>query len=312
MLAIGFFRKISAMSFSDEKSDRTVTTVACISPGSGWSATVMLSGSSGKRLTEDDWKRILHSPQSMTEDPEKVLKSDGSTVVVVKNLKFTGYDLPVVIKYEGPSKGFKSFFRSLLPAKAILNFNTATMLSRKGIPAVRPLAALQKKKSIFTTASIYITEYSPGSENLHSFLAEHDFKNEPDRRTFKNSLGLQIADILAGLHNNGRWHRDAKAGNFLVTTSDDRLQPKIALVDMDGIKAYTFGRYNCRIRSLSKLASTLLWCGLLYSTDYMRCFSRYCRLTKLNGTRRHSAMRTISAKAIAMRMLTMAREAMTN
>ncbi len=270
----------------------------------------MLSNSAGNRLSEDDWKRILCSPQSLIEDSEKVLKSDGSTVVAVKHLKFTDNDLPVVIKYERVSRGFKGFFRSLLPAKAILNFNTATLLCRKGIPAVRSLAALQKKKGIFTTTSIYITEYDPTSENLHSFLAEHDLKTGSDQRAFKNSLSIQVSDILAGLHNSGLWHRDAKAGNFLVTTSADSSQPKLALVDMDGIKTYTFGRYNCRVRSLSKLASTLLWCGSLYSTDYMRCFSRYCRLTKLNGIRRRSAMRTISAKAIAMRMLTMAREAM--
>ncbi|HEG42587.1 MAG TPA: hypothetical protein ENH94_00910 [Phycisphaerales bacterium] len=299
------------MSLSDKKSDRVVTTVACISPGSGWSATVMLSDSECNRLAEDDWKRILCSPQSMTEDSEKVLKSDGSTVVAVKNLKFTNKDLPVVIKYERVSKGFKGFFRSLLPAKAILNFNTATMLWRKDIPAVRPLAALQKKKGIFTTTSIYITEYSPGSENLHSFLLDREMKTGSDQ-ALKNSLSIQVADILAGLHNNGLWHRDSKAGNFLVTTSADGSQPKLALVDMDGIKAYMFSRYNCRIRSLSKLASTLLWCGSLYSTDYMRCFSRYCRLTKLDGTKRRIAMRTISAKAIAMRMLTMAREAMSS
>ena len=302
------------MSLSGKKSDRTAAlgdSVACISPGSGWSATVMLSNSSGSQLAEEDWKRILCSPQSMIEDPEKVLKSDGSTIVAVKNLKFANNDLPVVVKYERVSKGFKGFFRSLLPAKAILNFNTATMLWRKDIPAVRPLAALQQKKGIFTTASIYITEYDPTSENLHSFLLDHEMKTGSDQ-ALKNSLSIQVADILAGLHNNGLWHRDAKAGNFLVTTSADSSQPKLALVDMDGIKAYAFGRYNCRIRSLSKLASTLLWCGSLYSTDYMRCFARYCRLTKLNDTRRRNALRTISAKAIAMRMLTMAREAMSS
>jgi hypothetical protein len=84
------------------------------------------------------------------------------------------------------------------------------------------------------------------------------------------------------------------------------------LVDMDGIKPYIFRKTDCRFRSLSKIASTLLWCRLLNVTDYLRSLKTYCRLTNLDTRKTQSIFRSLSKKAIAMRLLTMARAAMQN
>jgi hypothetical protein len=282
---------------------------SCVTLGNRWSACVATNDWQGRAFSAEQWTKALSKPESLLENCREVIKSDGVSTVAVQTLNIAGAEVPVVVKYQRTGGGLRSFFRSLLPAKAVLNFRTAATLQEKGIPAVRPLAALQQKRWIFTTASIYITEYAEGATNLHSFLLQQQSK--PLANTFdKSSLTDQTIGLLAALHNNGLWHRDAKAGNFLVVPQGDAV--KVMLVDMDGIKPYIFRKTDCRFRSLSKIASTLLWCRLLNVTDYLRSLKTYCRLTNLDTRKTQSIFRSLSKKAIAMRLLTMARAAMQN
>jgi len=275
----------------------------------GWSGRVALSDSAGNSFTARDWAECLSEPGTLSEEPEHILKADGGTTIVVRNLKIADGNLAFVVKCQHVGGGFKNFCRSLLLPRAALNFHTAMRLYRSNIPVARPLAALRQRKGLFTTQSIYLTEYIQGSANLHAFLRDnHHLLNSPGLALRKN-LCSQIARIFASLHNASLWHRDAKAGNFLVH-QPEKGQYKITLVDMDGIKPYVLRRRRSRFRCLAKLAATLLWHRSVNMTDYLRTFTIYGSLTGLDASKRRRIFRGLARRAVAIRLLTLAKAAM--
>ncbi len=282
-----------------------------LSLAAGWKARVALSDSTGNQFTTADWARCLSDPESLSINGE-ILKSDGKIAVLTKKINISAKPVAVVVKSQSAGTGLKNRCRSLLPAKAIRNFATATKLCINNIPTPRPLVSLQRKKGIFTTQSIYISEYVQNSTNLYHFLRENLYsghRQSGQKAALKKDLARQIAQIFASLHKAGLWHRDAKASNFIVSKDTDG-RYKIVLVDMDGIKKYRLKRDHCRYRGLYKLAATLLWCGGLNMTDYLRTFIIYSNLTGLDKSRRRRLFAELARRAVALRLLTMAKTAM--
>ena len=275
----------------------------------GWSGRVALSDSSGNCFTVADWGRCLEDPISLCSNSDETIKADAEVIVLVKKLGIYDKTLTVIVKSQHRRGGLRNLLRSLLPARAILNFRTALTLWANNIPVARPLAALWQKTGPFTTRSIYITEYIQDSTNLHTFLRDNASLVNSPNLSLKRNLCSQIARIFASLHNASLGHRDAKAGNFIVHQGPDN-QYKITLVDMDGIKPYGFRRRSQRFRCLGKLAATLLWHRSINLTDYLRTFTIYSNLTGLNVSKRHQIFRTLAHRAVAIRLLTLANAAM--
>jgi hypothetical protein len=107
------------------------------------------------------------------------------------------------------------------------------------------------------------------------------------------------------LNENRMWHRDAKAGNFLVDFNEGTY--RISLLDMDGIKAYPvkFFAGKLRVRTLAKLASTMMWNPFVTRSDYLRTLTLYCNLAGINKGKRKKLFKDISITAVAMRLVTM-------
>ena len=273
----------------------------------GWVADIALSDSEKNHFTPDQWKETLSKPTKLI---EILKKSDGKTTVILKNIKIGNTTKAVVIKQRHTASGLINLCRAILPAKSIRNFRTAAKLRRNNIPTAHPLASIRQKKFLFTTASIYITEYIQNSTNLHDFIANHIPKNNR-QSACKKQLAHQIAGVLASLHKANLWHRDAKAGNLLVRfpSQTPTGQYEISLVDMDGIKPYRINRSQSRFRCLTKLAATLLWSRKITRTDYLRTFTIYCNLTALDKNIRSPILRRLTSQAVAIRLLTMANSA---
>jgi hypothetical protein len=97
------------------------------------------------------------------------------------------------------------------------------------------------------------------------------------------------------LHKSGLWHRDAKAGNFIVCP-DSNGQYIVKLVDMDGIKRYMLNRSRRQLQSLWRLAASLV--GIVTRSDFLRTFNLYCNLCGLQEGRRRIYRRLVlKAKA---------------
>jgi lipopolysaccharide heptosyltransferase I len=278
---------------------------ASLELGNGWSGRVVLSDLSNeahrakadaqsRKFSIADWSKCLSQPGLLFEDTEKILKTEGRNCVAVKNLSIGNTQLKVVIKRHCPQIGLRQFFRSFRQGRALRNFDTALKLLNCGIPVAAPFAALHKRSNFRTLQSIYITEFFEDSVTLYNF-AEEKAKGQ---FTIKKQLCNQLAAILAAFHKNGLWHRDSKAGNFIVCRDADG-KYKISLVDTDGIKSYRLRRETCRFRSLWQLAASLLSVSAVSRTDYLRCFTAYCNLTGVEPSRRRRIFRQLSALAKA-------------
>jgi len=260
--------------------------------GNGWSARVILSDSAGRKFTKDGWLKCLAEPELLFGDVEKVLKKQGRNCVAVKNLKVGDELLKVVVKRHYPKLGFRQFFRSFRPGRALRNFGIAEKLRQCGIPTATSLAALQQRKAAFTKQSIYITEFYEKSCGLHHFPYNDPAKSLHHSFKIKKQLCRQTATILAQLHNNGLWHRDSKANNFMVYENANS-RYKVLLVDLDGIKRYFLRRGKYQLRSLWRLGASAMSSAGINRTDYWRTFSIYCSLIGLEESKRRPTFRKL-------------------
>jgi tRNA A-37 threonylcarbamoyl transferase component Bud32 len=295
----------SAMVSIGKTSDKNVKT-ARLKLQNGWSGMAVLYKTKGSSFSRDDWENCFSKPESLFDNIDKILKIGSQNCVAVKNLKIKNNNIKAVIKKHYPQAGFRWFFRSLRQGRALKNFKTALNLIGAGFPVVTPLAALRQKHGLLTKQSIYISEYLPDSSDLHYFAAKTlpSMKSAERCRT-KKQLSHKIAAVLALLHNQGLWHRDAKAGNFIVCNNNQE-NSKILLVDMDGIKHYVLRRRNKQLRSLWHLAASLISVNDIYLTDYWRTFTYYCDLTAIDHSQRRPLFRLLAKLALAKRMKNMA------
>ena len=271
----------------------------------GWFAKVMLCGPDHGGISIEQWQRCLSDPRKLLEDAQRVIKTDGRTQVIVKPIKLADNSLPVAIKSENLRPGFKGFFRSLRTAKGIRNFDTAEKLLTNGIPAVFPVAAIYRKQGMRITQSIYITGYADSSNDMQTFVRENIGKIDFSLPHIKRQFCFQIAEILAALDKCSLWHRDAKAGNFLVIPTKNG-DFKVALVDMDGIKHYLIPTAKRRYFAFTKLGAGLIWHRGINLTDYLRSFRIYCNLCKVDKQKSDNIFRRLCRSAIALRLLTFA------
>jgi len=264
----------------------------------GWSGRALLSDSRGQEFSAAEWADSLTKPEMLLENSDGILKDDGPACVAVTDLTVANRTLRVVVKRHRPQPGVRSFFRCLRPGRALRNLKTALKLMNFGIPVALPLAAVQNKRGLRATQSIYITEYIDDSTNLYNFAVDRLSGLSPGNLATRTQLARQLAAILAELHKNGFRHRDAKATNFLVSTdSNGRLS--VRLVDMDGIKRYLICRRHRRLRCLWQLAASLMSVASVNRTDYLRTFTFYCNLTDVDATERRKLYREIAKLARA-------------
>ena len=294
-----------AMVSLGKTSDNNVHT-ARLSLDEGWSGRAVLYKTRDKSFTRDEWSGCFSQPSLLFEDIEKILKMGSQNCVAVKNLSIRDTHLQVVIKRQYVGVGFRQFFRSLRPGKALRNFATALRLKSCGIAVTNPFAALQQRRSLRTKQSIYITEYLRNSNDLHSFASKNlSAINQTEQYTVKKQLCYQLAAMLASLHKNGLWHRDSKATNFVVY-KDTHDKYSILLADMDGIKRYVLPRRSRQLRSLWHLAASLMSISAINRTDYLRTFIAYCDLTGLEPSLRRPLFKFLARRAQAKRMRNMA------
>jgi lipopolysaccharide heptosyltransferase I len=272
-----------------EKSRTVVFKIAPIRLSNGYTGLVALSDSAGNPLPRMEWTRWLAHPARLLRDCETTLKQHRYSRVVVKTVSTNSGQLSLALKHRTIPPAIRGLLGTLQPAKAMREFRTAVRLLEAGVPTVWPLAGLQKKKLVLTTQSLFISEYTANSLNLHDFLTT-DLARLPGTR---RSLCRQAAQILASIHKLGLFHRDTKATNFVVCpTTPGQYQLKLA--DMDGIKRYLVRPAKCRWRPLWRLATSVA--HLATRTELFRSFSIYCDLTGVKPDRRREIFHQLAAQ----------------
>ncbi len=97
-------------------------------------------------------------------------------------------------------------------------------------------------------------------------------------------------------------HRDPKAGNFIIYK--DAGIYRVKLIDLDGIKQDSTDRQENNVRTLSKLAETLIRFKAVNFTDLYRGFRYYCKAMGIGEAEAKKLFGKVERTTVAMRLLT--------
>jgi tRNA A-37 threonylcarbamoyl transferase component Bud32 len=250
-----------------------------------------------KGVAVEQWSDFAFEPEKLTQNPDKVFKSENANITVLKRIENNGKKSSFVVKKTANRTGIKAvadFFRA---PKSLRNFYLAVLLKQKGIDVAAPVAALWHRKY----GSIYITEYIPDSMNLYDVAYGKNreiLANFPIRKAVIRNVAL----IVAKLHQSNFWHRDSKAGNFIIYKDGGIYRVK--LVDLDGIKQDSACRQENHIRTLSKLAETLIRFKTVNFTDLYRGFLIYSNAMKIDRAQARELLHKVERAAVAARLVT--------
>ena len=247
----------------------------------------------------EKWSDLVFEPEKLTEKPELIFKLEKGNITAVKKIEFKGKKISFVVKKTVKPRGLKAIANILRAPKSLRNFYLAVLLKQKNIEVAEPIAALWSKKE----GSIYITEYIQNSLNLCEVVSGKDkeiIKNFSARKT----VIRQVAEIIAKLHKSHFWHRDPKAGNFIIYK--DYNIYKVKLIDLDGIKQDSADKPENHIRTLSRLAASLTRFKAVNFTDLYRGFLIYCDAMGISGDEARELFRRVERAAVAARLQTIA------
>lgn len=250
----------------------------------------------------EKWAKLVIEPDKIGGNPEKVFKSDSNCITALKKFKCGGKKASLVFKRTTSKFSGGTLFDFIRGTKAERNFNLALELSARGIDAALPAAALWRRRGIGEVENIYLTEYIPGSVNLYDIAFGRN-QEVIEKFSSRKEIINQVAIILAKLRKAGYWHRDSKAGNFIVYKNGDGIW-QTKLVDLDGIKLNYLYLGKNNVRTLAKLAETLTRFKTVNFTDLYRGFLNYCRELDIYHGERRRWFNQIERMTVAMRVAT--------
>ncbi len=122
------------------------------------------------------------------------------------------------------------------PSKARLEFDRAGGVSARGVATFSVLALGEQKVLLGAGESFLITRTLEDTQPLHVFAA-HTLSTLPAGRQtrLRRQLALELAKLVARMHDAGIQHDDLHAGNLLVRLKeDDRLE--LFLIDLNSVR----------------------------------------------------------------------------
>lgn len=245
----------------------------------------------------EKWSDLVFEPEKLTEKPELVFKLEKGNITAIKKIEYKGKKISFVVKKTVKPRGLKALAEILRAPKSLRNFYLAILLKQKGIEVAEPVAALWSKKE----GSIYITEYIQNSLNLYEVVSGKD-KEIIKNFSARKAVIRQVAEIIAKLHKSNFWHRDPKAGNFIIYKDGGIYRVK--LIDLDGIKQDLSRRPENHIRTLARLAETLTRYKAVNFTDLFRGVLFYCSAMGISDDEARELFRKVERATVAARLLT--------
>ncbi|MCX5632603.1 MAG: hypothetical protein NTW93_02860 [Phycisphaerae bacterium] len=247
----------------------------------------------------EKWSVLLLEPEKLTEKPELIFKLEKGNITALKKIDYDDKKITFVVKKTVKPRGLKALADILRAPKSLRNFYLAILLKQKGIEVAEPVAALWNKKE----GSIYITEYIQNSLSLYEVVSGKD-KEIITNFSARKTVIRQVAEIIAKLHKSNFWHRDPKAGNFIIYKDGGIYRVK--LIDLDGIKQDSANKPENHIRTLAKLAETLTRYKAVNFTDLYRGFLIYCNAMGKSRDEAKELFRRVERATVAARLLTTA------
>lgn len=191
--------------------------------------------------------------------------------------------IDVICKGTSPASGITGRLRARMrPTRGRLNADRAAKLQQAGIHTAEPLALLEHRNR--PGASWLITRYIARAVDLDQFLLNELGKRPPaSDLMLRRNLARAVADVFARMDRAGLYHRDMKATNLLVTLDESGLEPRVYVVDLDGLSDHQ-PRAARRLQPVVRLTASLLDHKGVRRTDcarFLRAYMRY--LGRLDG-----------------------------
>jgi len=200
-------------------------------------------------------ENILRDPDAFLVGDARILKPGrSSTVGMAGGLVLKRYNFRV----RKPENLFKDLFRQ---SKARRAFLKSYHLELVGIPSARPIATADVRRSRVLLRSYFLMEEIPGATDLGKWRGGGLF------------AAHAVAELLAGLHNEGFTHRDLKETNIVVDHNG-----RAVLLDLDGleyIKAVPNRRAAADLERLARAARSL---PQFSRVDWLNFLRRYCKV----------------------------------
>ena len=197
------------------------------------------SVASASRFTAEQWRETLANPLDLFSDPGlEQVKDSASSLVVRRRLEVGGIWLEVYCKLARlrpeAIMRLKPLWGSFRASRAQRAYERGFALLNRRIPAVLPLAWLDKQVGPYRRVAVLITEALPETVNLEEFLKErgHRGGDFPNHELLKD-LAEMTAELAGSLIRHGFIHGDFQPRNILLQQLDRKR--RLVLTDLDTI-----------------------------------------------------------------------------
>jgi tRNA A-37 threonylcarbamoyl transferase component Bud32 len=221
--------------------------------------------------------------RSFLQDPARWLttharhwwKQGRATQVAEANLPANGREDKVVVK--------RYVYRPIREfIAALARDNPATRAYRNGLslrlrelPTPRPLLLFHRRQFGLIHESYLITESVQGGAPIDRYLEHRCQELAPGPRgQFTRAFVRQVGRLIRQMHDRGVTHPDLKANNLLVTEGEDR-QPRLFLIDLDGVQTWQRVPDRAMIQNLARFAVGFRAHPYITQTDRVRFLRAY-------------------------------------
>ena len=256
----------------------------------GWHAHVFLSAKHAwpthaptkLKFDRAQWQHWLEDPEAWftPEDRSWIIK-DSRTAMVCRQRLTTrdGHSFDTVCKRSLPRTLLRRLIYLFRTSRPMLTWKRGNALLSRQIPTARPLAVVERRRFGLLIDSFVVTEHLDHALDLDTLLTvKLRQASDATRRSVKNAIVADLATVLSRLYASGFTHRDLKAPNVMVQWDPDlAMDPRVLLVDLDGLHRVRRATMSRQIRGLTRLNISLDHCKRATLTDRARFLKRYLR-----------------------------------
>jgi tRNA A-37 threonylcarbamoyl transferase component Bud32 len=231
---------------------------------------------------------LLRDPDAPFRNPAAVvIKESPSTSVIRLPMAVDGRSTEVIYKRFNCPTWVDRLKATLHHSPALRAWQAGHGLLNRRVPTPRPLAVIERTPHVLVRETYVITQALSDSMNLRDYMIDvvaHLPADERRRRV--RFLVRAVARLVRQMHDRYTSHRDLKAANFLVTTSDaDDEHPQLQLIDLAGVQIWRRLPKARRVQNLARLLLSLFSCPNVTRSDGVRFLRAYQpgRSTGSNG-----------------------------
>ena len=205
----------------------------------------------------------------------EVLKESRTDRVIRATLSFSRGPIKVVCKQSRSKGGLRAAIARLTGSRTRQNLRRGLRLLCAGVDTALPLAIVERTDG--QRAAWLVTEAIPDAVDLDQVALTLLPRLSPSRaHAVKNGLIPPLVETLRRLESHKLRHRDLKASNLLITNWDGSAgEPRIWIVDVDGLRSPWRLSPRARRQPLVRLASSLLGYRTISRCDYVRFLRIY-------------------------------------